>query len=192
MSRDHFRGLFQVVFRRSILTKGRLCAIISLRWAAVIGVAMPAFGQLAKGNFAVDERVALHGMPFTRSYPLEEIGDVPRGATLTFDRFGRLAVVHDGFYSVLNDTTWLDLADRTPGDVSMPIIVQSGGRAYYGSLGSWGTVDQNTEGMPRPHSLMPPNPPRWVLENRFTDIMVTARGVVFAGWEGVVFWRLRH
>jgi signal transduction histidine kinase len=154
----------------------------------LIGVALPALGETPGEVSAVAERVALHGMPFTRAYPLEEIGDVPRGATLTFDRFGRLAAVHDGFYSVLNDTTWLDLADRTPGDVSMPVIVQGGGRAYFGGLGSWGIVEQGGDGRLRPHPLSPPNPPKWVLSTRFADIAVTSRGVFFAGWDGVIYW----
>ncbi len=127
-------------------------------------------------------------MPFTRTYPLEEIGDVPRGATLTFDRFGRLAVVHDGFYSVLNDTTWLDLADRTNGDVSMPVIAQGDNEAYFGGFGSWGIVEQSAGGKVRPHPLVPANPPKWVHETRFTDIIVTKQGVFFAGWDGVVYW----
>jgi signal transduction histidine kinase len=154
----------------------------------VFGILVPARGEPAGQAPAAESPVALHGMPFTRSYPLEEIGDVPRGATMTFDQFGRLAVVHDGFYSVLNDATWLDLADRNRGDVSMPTIVQSGGHAYYGGLGSWGIVEHNADGKLRPNPLVPPNPPAWVREMRFTDIAITGRGVFFAGWDGFVYW----
>jgi signal transduction histidine kinase len=188
MSREIFRGPIQVVRRHSILTRGRWRAFTSLRWTAVLGVLLPAFGEPGNAMPDAEENIALHGMPFTRSYPLEEIGDVPRGATLTFDRFGRLAVVHDGFYSVLNDATWLDLADRTRSDVGMPTIVQSEGHAYYGGLGSWGIVEENADGKLRPHPLVPPNPPKWVLAMRFTDIAVTERGVFFAGWDGFVYW----
>jgi signal transduction histidine kinase len=186
--REVFPGLLQVVRRRQIPTKRRLCAFKSLRWNAVLAFVLPAYCDPGKDTPAVEEQSAFHGMPFTRSYPLEEIGDVPRGATLTFDRFGRLAVVHDGFYSVLNDTTWLDLADRTSGDVSMPVIFQSGSDAYFGGFGTWGIVEQTAGGKVRPHPLVPVNPPKWVRETRFTDITVTKNGVFFAGWDGIVYW----
>jgi signal transduction histidine kinase len=149
----------------------------------------PAFGEAPKEAPAEADGSALHGLPFTRSYPLEEIGNVPRGATLSFDRFGRLAVVQDGFYSVLNDTTWLDLSDKTSGDESMPSIVQADDdHAYYGSFGSWGIVEHTADGTLRPHPLRTPNPPKWVLTTGFSDITLTARGVFFGGWSGVVYW----
>jgi len=133
--------------------------------------------------------VAPRGLPFTRSYPLEEIGNVPRGARLTFDRFGRLAVVQDGFYTVLNDTVWLDLEEAGSANVTMSNVVQGeDGRAYYASGGSWGTVEFSPRGKLRPRSLVPADPPKWVLTTAFSEIVVTSQGVYFAGWSGVVFW----
>ncbi len=189
MSRDVFRGLLQVARRSLILTLRPLRGRASLRLGAAFALAAPAFGESAREAPPDEERAALHGLPFTRSYPLEEIGNVPRGAKLSFDRFGRLAVVHDGFYSVLNDTTWLDMADRSSGEVSMPLIVQGeGDHAYYGSFGSWGIAEQTIAGKLRPHPLVPTDPPPWVRTTGFNDIVVTAQGVFFAGWNGVVYW----
>ena len=51
------------------------------------------------------------GLPYIRSYPLDEIGNVPRGLRLGFDRFGRIAVMYDGIYSVLNDSAWVERID---------------------------------------------------------------------------------
>jgi signal transduction histidine kinase len=154
-----------------------------------IATVVPVLGDTPRDGLAREEHPALRGLPFTRSYPFEEIGDVPRGATLTFDRFGRLAVVHDGFYMVLNDTTWLDMADRSSGGDSMPVIVSGeGANAYYGSFASWGFVEPTADGKQRPHPLVPPNPPKWTQDTRFTDIAVTANGVFFGGWNGVVYW----
>lgn len=163
--------------------------MLSLGLAVVAAVV----GAAPKESPTEKDSSALHGLPFTRSYPLEEIGNVPRGCTLSFDRFGRLAIVQDGFYSVLNDTTWLDLSDRTGGDESMPYIVQSDdNRAYYGSFGSWGIVEHTADGRLRPHSLRSPNPPKWVQTTGFTDIALTTRGVYFGGWSGVVYWDFAH
>lgn len=129
----------------------------------------------------------LRGFPFTRSYPLEEVGNVPRGAHLSFDRFGRLAVVYDGIYAVLNDTTWLDLADKS-GD-GLPLVAQGDGdRAYYAGFGTWGIVETTAEGKLRPKPLVPADPPNWARTTGFNDIIVTAHGVYFGGWNGVVYW----
>ena len=61
----------------------------------------------------------IQGVPFSRTYSLDEIGYVSRGSRLNFDSFGHIAVIHDGVYAVLNDTTWINVADtdeatRTP------------------------------------------------------------------------------
>jgi signal transduction histidine kinase len=161
----------------------------SLRWSLATALILPVWGKSGDEAALEQEPAALHGLPFTRSYPLEEIGNVPRGATLSFDRFGRLTVVQDGFYSVLNETTWLDMADRGKGSESMPYIVQGNdNRAYYGSFGSWGIVEHTANGNPRPHPLRPPDPPKWVQTTGFSDIAVTAQGVFFGGWSGVVYW----
>ncbi len=162
-----------------------------MHWVLAVALTVPLSGAPAKDAQAQEDHPALHGLPFIRSYPFEEIGDVPRGATLTFDRFGRLAVVHDGFYTVLNDSTWLDLADRSSGSVIMPTIFRGEGTsAYYGSFASWGLVEASADGKPRAHPLTPPDTPEWVRDNRFTDIAVTDKGVFFAGWNGVVDWDL--
>jgi signal transduction histidine kinase len=177
------------------LTQTQLRGYRSLRWGVAAAFVAPALGFTVKDAPSETERAALHGTPFIRSYPLEEIGNVPRGATLSFDRFGRLAVVYDGFYSVLNDTTWLEMTVPSSGDggVSMPVIVSGdGGHAYYGSFGSWGTVEQTAGGKPHPHPLVPPDPPRWVLETGFNDVLVASGGVFFAGWNGLVYWDLAN
>lgn len=132
----------------------------------------------------------IHGLPFTRSYPLEEIGNVPRGVRLSFDTFGRLAVIHNGVYAVLNDTVWVDMADRTSdrGVIIANVVQGPDGRAYYGARGSWGTAELGANGRLRPVSLVPPVRPAWTVTNSFAEMVATDRGVYFAGWDGVVFW----
>jgi signal transduction histidine kinase len=164
---------------------------ISPRWLFALALCATAIAESANDAPKKKGYAALHGLPFTRSYPFEEIGNVPRGARLSFDRFGRLAVVFDDFYSVLNDTTWLDITERTNGGDSMPVVVQGeGGNAYYCSFSSWGIAEQMANGRLRAHPLVPKDPPKWVLTAGFNDIVVTSKGVFFAGWSSCVYWDL--
>jgi len=190
MSRDVFCRLLQAALESVHLTPRSWGGRKSLRWCGAVVLIAPALGDSPpKNEHKRDETAAIHGLPFTRSYPFEEIGNVPRGARLGFDRFGRLAVFHDGFYMVLNDTTWLDLVDKESGVISMPVIVQGpDGRVFYAGFGSWGLVELTAEGKLRPRPLLPPNPPKWALTTAFSDVAVTGRGVFFGGWSGVVYW----
>jgi signal transduction histidine kinase len=129
-------------------------------------------------------------MSFTRSYSLEDIGHVPRGSRLGFDRFGRIAVIHDAVYAVLNDSTWLNLAEEGgPGRLPISNAVQAAdGGTYYGARSSWGRVATGEDGRLHPVPLVPPNPPGWISTAVFADLIPTDRGVYFSSWNGVVFW----
>ncbi len=189
MSRDVISGLVPAALIRILQPPVRLFGPRLARWGFTAALVSPLLGDAGRDAPEVEGPAALHGLPFTRSYPLEEVGNVPRGARLSFDRFGRLAVMYDGFYSVLNDSTWLDMADRSSGGDGMPLVVQGDdGRGYYCNFGSWGFVEQTADGKLKPHKLMPPNPPKWVLTAGFSDIVVTTQGVFFGGWSGVVCW----
>jgi signal transduction histidine kinase len=132
----------------------------------------------------------IHGLPFSRTYSLEDIGYVPRGSRLNFDAFGRIAVIHDGVYSVLNDTVWLNVVDadqaaRTP----MTEVVHAGyGRSYYGGRATWGLAEFGADGKLRAKSLVPADPPAWTRATTFSDVIVTTDGVYFTGRNGFVFW----
>ncbi|ACB76650.1 sensor histidine kinase [Opitutus terrae] len=132
----------------------------------------------------------IRGLPFTRSYPLEEIGNVPRGPRLGFDAFGRLAVTHNGVYEVLNDTTWVDMSGQPADDgvIIVRVLQASEGRAYYGSRGSWGRVEFSAEGRLRAIPLAPADRPEWTLTASFSELLANDDGIFFAGWEGVVWW----
>jgi len=132
----------------------------------------------------------VRGLPFTRSYPLEEVGEIPRGARLGFDSFGRLAVIYAGFYAVLNDTVWLDLAVKDePRRVDMAQVVQApDGRAYYSGLGSWGVAQLAPDGRLHAEPMVPPDAPKWALTTSFSDAFATTHGVYFSGWNGVVYY----
>jgi hypothetical protein len=131
----------------------------------------------------------LRGLPFTRFYSLDEIGQVAAGARLSFDPLGRLAVIHEGGYVVLNDTTWVDMADKAASDPPMlQVIEDEYGQLFYGAFGSWGTVEVTEGGKLRPQSRVPPSAPSWIGTSNFVEIVATKSGVYFSGWNGVVYW----
>lgn len=132
---------------------------------------------------------AIRGLPFSRAYSLEDIGYVPRGSRLGFDVFDRVAVIHDGVYTVLNDTTWLNLADTTAVNrVAITVVVPGpDGLAYYGGRGSWGMAELKSDGILHPVSLVPPDPPAWTQSTTFEDVIVTRDGTYFASRSGVVY-----
>ncbi|MCF3648199.1 ATP-binding protein [Synoicihabitans lomoniglobus] len=129
------------------------------------------------------------GLPFIRSYPLDEIGNVPRSLQLGFDRFGRVAVMYDGVYSVLNDASWVDCIDSTSGrSLRVSAIRQLGGRGYYGARGSWGLVEYSADGDLETHSLVSADAPAWTRVTPFLNFFHTEQGVYFYGIDGVVCW----
>lgn len=134
----------------------------------------------------------LSGLPFTRHYSFDQIGDITRSGQLTFDKGGRLVAVRDQAYVVLNDDTWLDIGAREPDAVKvLQVAHDADGTSYYGALGSWGILVLGDDGRMRAQPLSPANPPPWVLANNFTDILCRPEGVYLAGWNGLVFWDRR-
>lgn len=135
---------------------------------------------------------AVRGMPFTRRYSLEDIGYGPRGARLDFDRFGRVAVIHDGVYAVLNDTIWTNIADSDPDRVRMSYVLSaSDGRMYYGARASWGLAETQSDGLLHAVPLVPPNPPEWIRSASFANLIATDDGVYFISPNGIAFWNFK-
>lgn len=132
----------------------------------------------------------IRGLPFSRVYSLEDVGYVPRDSRLNFDPFGRVAVIHEGVYSVLNDTVWTNLANLDdPAHYPISEVVHVGpGRTFYCGRASWGWAEFGTDGKLHAHSLVPPDPPTWTKTTTFDTILVTTEGVYFASRGGVAFW----
>ena len=131
----------------------------------------------------------VHGLPFSRTYSFDDIGDVSRGAHLSFDRFGRLAVVQDGAFIVLNDTAWMDLGAKNPAVVKIQhVLCDTDGVSYYGGLGSCGVLGASLDGRMRPISVVPEQCPPWVAVTSFSVILCRPEAVYFAGFGGLVAW----
>jgi len=146
-------------------------------------------GFLTIGPIKAIAMTAIEGLPLTRMYPFEEIGNVSRGAGLDIDDFGRIAVVQRGAYVVLNDSTWVELGESKPNRIQIAEArTDHDGTTYYGALGSWGTLTTVPSGKRRPNPFVPPDRPKWVLAANFDQILCTAQGVYFASFHGVVFW----
>jgi signal transduction histidine kinase len=130
----------------------------------------------------------LQGVPCTRLYSYEEIGDVSQGVRMGFDPLGRLALIQRGAFIVLNDATWLDIASRV--DYPMDILaldLARDGHWYYGALGDWGIMTMNQRGRLHPESISGSDCPRWCATTNFSEITVTDDGEYFAGYGGVVY-----
>ncbi|KAF0095914.1 MAG: histidine kinase [Puniceicoccaceae bacterium 5H] len=142
-------------------------------------------GTLRAARASGDEMMV--GLPYVRTYSLNEIG-ASRGAHLTFDYLGRIAVVSGSNYTVLNDNTWLPLMDQS---TSVPHLLDfvwaEGNRSYYGSLADWGRAKLQPDGSIQCRSLRPATFPNWVRANNFKQIVVLQGGVLFAGYNGVVY-----
>ena len=129
------------------------------------------------------------GLPFIRTYPLDEIGSVPRSLRLGFDAHGRVAVMYDGIYAVLNDSVWVNRIDpASPSKVRMTTIVVADGKYYYGGRGSWGTVEPTANGRFRTAPLVPADAPDWTKVNPFTKLLATPTGLYFYEFNGLVHW----
>lgn len=152
-----------------------------VRVACLLALLLPAlFGA---------ERSDVRGLPFTRRYSLEDIGYGPRGARLDFDRFGRIAVIHDGVYAVLNDTVWSNIAERGADRTAMSNVVSApDGRMYYGGRTSWGLAETQSDGLLHAVPLVPPDPPEWIRSASFSDLIATDDGVYFVSPNGIAFW----
>lgn len=145
--------------------------------------------MLASVGRAGEGHRPIKGLPLSRFYSFEEIGDVFRGARLSFDPHGRVAVVQDGVYIVLNDEAWIGRSeDARRGPKIENVTRGSDGTLYYGALGSWGVLSETDEGFLRPSALVPESVPSWVLLTNFTDILPDPDVVYFAGRNGVVCW----
>lgn len=135
-----------------------------------------------------DARGAIDGAPLTRFYPYEEIGRVSRGVHLSFDALGRLAVVQEDEYIVLNDNLWIARSGEELSGIGMHAArVDLDGTSLYGALGSWGILAPGPGGRLLPQSLVPAVFPKWVLSTNFDKLLCRPEGVYFAGWNGVVF-----
>ena len=107
-----------------------------------IGIFLLVAGWAPWATAAASADLAPRGLPFLRSYSFDEIENVNAGARLSFDAFGRVAVVYPGAYAVLNGTNWLDIEGKDAGEIPVAQVVGDGhGHFYYGAYGSWGTID---------------------------------------------------
>ncbi len=160
------------------LHRGPLCAFLSL-----------VLLSLAPALHAQPAAATLKGQPFTRFYSFDQIGNVFRGARLSFDAEGRVAVVHDGVYSVLNDESWIDLMEERPERESFQSVASDAdGTRYYGAVGSWGLLEPTPEGRLSTVSMVPSSLPGWAVNATFGEITLGETGVFFAGRTGIAYW----
>ncbi|HTL66726.1 MAG TPA: ATP-binding protein [Lacunisphaera sp.] len=162
-------------------------ALVRLGGTFVLAAASPA--GAAADTAASPAPQGVHGLPFTRFYSFDEIGNVGPSARLSFDRFGRIAVGHAGSYVVLNDNTWINLANTGGNGPAMQrVVFDQNGDAFFGGFGTWGRAEPNAAGLLTPVPLRPAAVPPWIPDANFNQVLTTAGGVYFGGFSGVVYW----
>lgn len=157
--------------------------------AACLAAALGAAARLPAAEETAVPGSNVLGLPFTRFYSFDEIGNAARGARLGFDHWGRIGVMSVGSYSVLNDTAWIDLTDtEVEGPVMQRVFHLPDGTTYYTSYGSWGSVETTSRGLLRPQPAVPADRPKWVMSANFHEMVSTSAGLFFGSFTGVVHW----
>lgn len=131
----------------------------------------------------------IRGLPITRFYAFDQIGDIARNPQLSFDEYGRIVAVSDGVYEALDDDVWLDLSARPVGAVHVEAIARDAdGALYFGALGTWGRLTQTPDGKFTPSPFAPRNVPDWVSAGSFVNVVCQSEGIYFANMDGVARW----
>ncbi len=142
---------------------------------------------LTRGFSESPSRSAEIGVPFNRSYSLDEIG-VSRGARLSFDPIGRLAVFQGNKYVVLNDSNWINLFDENDEIENLEgLATDDSGHTYFGALANWGAFEWQADGTLTSESFRPENAPDWVYSNNFYFVIPRPDGIYFGGQNGIVY-----
>jgi len=158
-------------------------AVVALVWLLLPGVR----AELPEGLAA-----PVVGLPPSRNYSFEEIGNVSAGIRLATDSLGRITVIREGSFIVFDDSVWADALDKEDSNRNFAAMGRApDGTMYCGATGSWGYFDYQPSGLVRVHPLRPAECPAWVDNNTFEWIVFTPQGVAFGGSNGVVFWDRR-
>jgi signal transduction histidine kinase/CheY-like chemotaxis protein len=151
-------------------------------WPAISTRLLWTLGVWGSLGLAAQGATSLTGLPFSRTYAFEEIGDVTPGVRLAHDSLGRLMVIQEGDLIVFDDKDWTNLSNAALHQQSISNLHRArDGRFYFASAGHWGRIEYDDEGELRPHVLTPPGQPGWVANNSFTSIVSDERAVYFIG-----------
>jgi len=141
---------------------------------------------LFPGKTNGEDALEVIGYSPSRRIPLADIGQVISEAQLSFDRFGRVTLVDDGMYCVLNDSTWINLIGRNQAPL-MNTVLGSDGEAYYGGRGSFGWIKPGDDGLMRTTALGAGID--GATGASFYQLLAHPEGVFFGAWDCVVFYR---
>lgn len=150
------------------------------------------FGMAAAFARSQTQPIPVVGLPPTRNYTFEEIGNVAPGVHLESDALGRLTVIREGAYIVFDDKNWSDVLDQDdPYRTVTRVSRGPDGVMYCSATGVWGYFEYMPTGFVRVHVLRPEKGPLWISNNSFDQIVFTPQGVVFGGAGGIVFYNFK-
>jgi len=129
------------------------------------------------------------GLPLSRFHSLDEIGGINGDFEIGFDPAGRLSVVQNGSFSVLNDRNWIYLTEfENSTEVLHAVLQISENEAYYGASGSWGRLVRTPEGTLEPQQMAPVDRPIWSKSTNYLILFQFGDYIGFANWNGLVLW----
>ncbi len=138
--------------------------------------------------FDVNASETVFGSPISRTYSLDEIGDVSAGIKLDFDELGRLRIVQEGSLIHYDGENWTQLIDPENGPKNIAMIADApNGQTYYGCSGGWGYLEYTTTGRVKTHLLSPTELPKWMSNNKFDQLELSENGIFFSGNNGTVY-----
>jgi signal transduction histidine kinase len=129
------------------------------------------------------------GLPLNRFHSIDEIGSNHDDFLIHFDPSGRLSMVQNGNFAVLNDRTWMHVTEFDQStEVIHSVLQLSEDEAYYGAGGSWGKLVRSPEGGLQSVTLAPALRPGWTHSNNYLILFPFSEGICFANWNGLVYW----
>lgn len=135
-----------------------------------------------------DDAGQLRGLPFTRHYSFEEVGEVTAGVQLGNDALNRLTLIQEGAYIVFDGKNWMDLVEQDdPHRNFAQVAIAADGRSYFGSAGNWGVLESTPTGKVRSISFRPLQVPAWVDNVKFEQITSTSEGIYWWGLSGILY-----
>ena len=137
---------------------------------------------------AVDATPPPLGLPLSRFHSLDEIEGINGDFEISFDPLGRLSLVQNGSFAILNDRNWeflTEFDDTT--EVLHAVLQLSEDEAWYGASGSWGKLVRTPSGGFEPVQLSPTDRPTWSKSTNYLMLFPFRDGICFGNWNGLVY-----
>ena len=130
------------------------------------------------------------GLPPTRLFPFEEIGNPFPGVLIENDVLGRIALLQEGSFIVFDGKNWIDKVTRDDPDRNISRLLNvPDGTTFFVASGRWGTLTVLPNGTIKTQLLNEPDSPSWLSNTTFSEIFYFPEDiVVFVGNNGLIVY----